>query len=98
MWREFFRRCPLIKSRVRPAPHRYFAVAKWLFCKPLDQVVPVPWIICKRLEFAAGISATANGDERECVAMRCKICAARVIAIRDIRCQCEDDRRLRWRP
>ena len=79
--RQFFRRCPLIESRVQTTPHRYFAVAERLFCKPLDQVVPVRRIIYKRLEFAAGISAAANVDERECIAMRCKICAARVIAI-----------------
>src|ERR1700720_4798054 len=95
MWRKFFRSCPLIESRIRTAPHRYLAVAVRLFCEPLNQVVPVPWIIYKRLEFASGISSTADIDERKCIAMRCEVSSARVVAVRDVGRQCEDDWRLR---
>src|SRR5205823_13208476 len=92
--REFFRRCPLIESRVRTTPHRSLAVAVRLLCKPLDQVVSVPWIIYKRLEFAARISAAANIDERECIAMRCEVSPAGVVAIGNIGSKSEDDWRL----
>src|SRR5215469_13037684 len=95
VWREFFRCRPLIESRVGTAPHRNFAIAKWLFCEPFDQIVPVPWVIYKRLEFAARISATANIDERKRIAMRCEVSSARVVTVRDVRRQCEDDRRHR---
>src|SRR5262245_23239048 len=74
--REFFRHCPLIEYRVRTTPHRNFAVTQWLFCEPLYYVVSISCLIYKRLEFAAGISATANIDERECVAMRREVSAA----------------------
>src|SRR4029453_17718776 len=93
---QFFSRCPLIKSRVRTAPHRDFAVAKWLFCKPFDQVVPVPRIIYKRLEFAAGISAAANIDECKCISVRCEVSSARMVTVRDVGRECEDHRRLRY--
>src|SRR5436309_8582493 len=92
--REFFRRCPLIESRVRTTPHRNLAVTKWLLCKPLDQVVSVPSVVYKRLELAAGISAAANIDERECIAMRCEVSPAGVVAIGNIGSESEDDRRL----
>ena len=92
--REFFRRCPLIESCIGAAPHRNLAVAVRLLCKPLDQVVSIPWIIYKRLEFAAGISATANIDEGECIAMRCEVSPAGVVAIGNIGSESEDDRRL----
>src|SRR5581483_179536 len=91
---EFFRRCPLIKPRVRTAPHRNFAVAIRLFCEPLDQVVSIPWIIYKRLEFAGGISATTNVDKQECIAMQCEVRSTRVVTIRDVRRQREDHWRL----
>src|SRR4030095_15209802 len=89
--REFFRCRPLIKSRVGTTPHRNLAVAVRLFCEPLDQVVSIPCIIYKRLEFAAGISATANIDECKCIAMRCEVSCARVVTIRDVGRQREDD-------
>src|SRR5882724_6019747 len=65
MWREFFRRRPLIESRVGTAPHRDFAVAERLFCQPLYGIVPIARLICKRFELATGVSAAANIDERE---------------------------------
>src|SRR4029453_8277372 len=95
VWRELFRSCPLIESRVRTAPHRNLAVAVRLFCEPFDQVVPVPWIIYKRLEFTAGISATANIDKRECVSMRCEVSSARMVTVGDVGRECEDERCLR---
>ena len=54
----------------------------------------IPWFICERLEVAAGISATADIDERKRVTMRRKIGAARVIRIGNVRRQREDYRRL----
>ena len=65
MRRKFLRRCPLIEARIRTAPHRHFAVTKWLLRQPLNHVVSVVRFICERLELAAGIAAAANIDERE---------------------------------
>src|SRR6266508_444889 len=79
--REFFRCRPLIESRVRTAPHRNLAVAVRLFCEPLDQVVSVPGIIYKRLEFTARISAAKNIQERKCISMRCEVTASCVVRI-----------------
>src|SRR5438552_18281121 len=95
VWRKFFRGRPLIESRVGTAPHRDLAVAVRLFCEPLDNVVPIPWIIYKRLKFAAGISTTANIDQRKCIAIRCEVSSAWVVTVRDVGRECEDHRRLR---
>src|SRR6478752_1947015 len=62
---KFLRRCPLIKPRVRTAPHGHFAVTEWLLRQPLDHVVSVARFIRKGLELTAGIAATANIHERE---------------------------------
>src|SRR5262245_9508522 len=81
MWRKFFRRGPLIKSRVRAAPHGDLAIAKRLLRQPLDNIMPVTWLVCERLEFAAGISASAHIHKCERVAMRREIRGAGVIGI-----------------
>src|SRR5438874_8094711 len=94
MWREFLGCRPLIESCVGTAPHCNLAVAKRLLGQPLDDVVAIARVVCKWLELTAGISATANIDKRKCIAMRCEVGAARVIRIRDVRRECEDDRRL----
>ena len=62
---KFFRCCPLIEARVRTAPHRHFAVTKWLLRQPFDDVVSVARFICERLEVPARIAAAANINERE---------------------------------
>src|SRR6266403_2603177 len=72
-WREFFRRRPLIESRVGTAPHRGLAVSEQLFCLPLYGIVPIARLICKRFELATGVSAAANIDERERVTVRCEV-------------------------
>src|SRR2546430_14171153 len=95
MWREFLRRRPLIESCVGTAPHCKLAIAKRLLGKPLNDVVAVARIVCKRFELAAGISATANIDKRECVSMRCEVSASCVVRICDVRRECEDYRHLR---
>ena len=94
MWRKFLRRRPLIKSCIRAAPHGNSAITKWLLRQPFDDVMTIAWFICERLEVVAGISATADIDERKRVAMRRKIGAARVIRIGNVRRQREDHRRL----
>src|SRR5262245_54315005 len=65
MWRKFLRSCPLIKARIRTAPHGSFAVTEWLLRQPFNHVVSVARLICEQLEFTARISAAANIDERE---------------------------------
>src|SRR5437762_1982933 len=67
---KFLRCRPLIEACVRTAPHRDFAVAERLLRQPLNNVVPVSGLVCKRLEFATGISAAADIDQREYVAVR----------------------------
>ena len=67
--RKFFCCGPLIEAGVRTAPHRHFAVAKWLLREPLDDIVAVARLLGEWLEVAAGIPAAANIDKRKRVTM-----------------------------
>ena len=89
--RKLFCRCPLIESSIGTAPHRDFSVTERLLREPFDDVVTIARFIGKRLKVAAGISATANIDEREHVAVRREVSSARMIAVGDVGGQCEDD-------
>ena len=97
MRREFLGRCPLIEAGVGTAPHRDLAVAERLLRQPLDDVVTIARLLRERFEFAGGISATAHIDQRKGVTVRREVCGARVIAVRDVGRECENDRRLRRR-
>ena len=92
MRRKFLRSCPLIEPGVRPASHCHFAVAKWLCGKPLDHVVSIARLICKRLKVAAGISTTADIHKRERVSVRREVGAADVVRIGNVRSEREDHR------
>src|SRR5712691_4133146 len=89
--RRFFCSRPLIETGVRAAPHRDFAVAKWLLREPLHHVVAVMWLLRERFELAAGITAAAHIDKCEGVTMRCKISGAGMIAVGNVRRQGEND-------
>ena len=91
---QFFGGRPLIKSRVRSAPHRDFAVAEWLLRQPFHDVVSIAGFICEWLKLATGISAATNIDKRKCVTVRCEVCGAGMIRIGDVRRQSENHRRL----
>src|SRR5262245_21940759 len=65
MRRKFLRRCPLIEPSIGTAPHRHLAMAKWLLRQPFNYVVSVARFVCEWFEFAAGIAAAANIDERK---------------------------------
>src|SRR5262245_51443105 len=69
MRRKFLRRRPLIKARIRTAPHGHFAVTEWLLRQPFNHVVSVARFVCKGLELAAGIAAATNIHEREHITM-----------------------------
>src|SRR2546423_9954584 len=91
---KFLRCRPLIETCVRPAPHRDLTVAERLFPQPLNNVVPVSGLICKRLEFATGISAAADIDQREYVSVRREVGATGMIRVRNVGRESKDDRRL----
>ena len=95
MHRKFLGRRPLIKPRIRPAPHCHFSVTKRLLRQPFDYVVTIAWFIGKRLKLSGGIPATTNIDQRKDIAMRREVCPARVVRVRDVRRQCKDDRGFR---
>ena len=60
MHRKFLGCRPLIKPRIRPAPHCHFSVTKRLLRQPFDYVVTVARLVSEWLELAGGIAATAN--------------------------------------
>jgi len=89
--RRFFCSRPLIEPGLGAAPHRDFAVAKWLLREPLHHVVAVVWLLGERFELTPGISATTNIDKRKPVTVGSEICGSRVIRIGDVRCESEND-------
>src|SRR2546430_968078 len=85
MRRKFFGGRPLIESGIGTAPHRDLAIAEWLLRQPLDRVMAILGLLPERLEFAAGISAAPNIDQRKDITVRREISRARMIGIRDVR-------------
>ena len=66
---KFLRRRPLIEAGIRTAPHRDFPIAKRLLRQPVDDVVAIVRLLGEGLEFATGIAASPDIDQREGVAM-----------------------------
>src|SRR5206468_1108353 len=90
--REILSLLPIDRIRIRAAPHGNFSITKWLLCKPLDDVMTIARLICKRFEFPAGIATAPHVNQRKCVSVRCKIRGAGVVRVRDIRREREDHR------
>ena len=64
---------------------------KRLLREPLHHVAPIVRLICKRLELATGIAATANIDKCKRVTMRCEVCGAGVIRVGDVGCKSKNN-------
>ncbi len=88
--RKFLGGGPLVVARIRPAPHRDLAVAIRLLGQPFDHVVTVARFLDERPELAFGVTAAANVDSQERIAIRREVDAAVVVALRNVRRQGED--------
>ena len=91
MRRELFEDCPLIKSRIRAAPHGHFPIAIRLLREPFDDVIAILSFIHERLEGPAGIAAAAHVHQCVNVSMLRKIHRPIRVAVTDVRRESEND-------
>src|SRR4029077_432 len=92
MRRKFLQHTPLIEPRIRPAPHRYLAIAIALLRQPFRHVESIASFIHEWLELSSGISAPPHIHQRVHISMPGKVHRAIGIAVADIRGERENHR------